>query len=90
MRKQILQLGKTLDRNAQKNVFGGALLTQFNAACYDAQEGNIPYGCPCTSNSQCPAGVEHKVTDGLINGLGEQDAAPQYAYTQGICNGVCM
>ena len=56
MKKQILNIGKALNRAEQKKVFGGSM--------YDEDEGGLcqvlypeqPAGCACNKNSQCASG----------------------------------
>ena len=54
MKKSILNLGRALNRKAQKNVFGGSIYpTMYDERCDELPEGVRVAGCPCSQDSQC-------------------------------------
>ena len=73
--KNLEKLGKVLNKVEQKNVFGGDTITKYDPYC-DQPEGQVPTGCPCSTNSQC--------TDGPFMG----PSGPEWGL--GVCvNGTC-
>ena len=87
MKKQILNLGKALNKTEQKNIFGGAIIRHQNGNCANAIEGNRPYGCPCSSGSQCPPNVGYRIVDYPDTAF---ESTGEYYYTAGTCEGVCI
>jgi hypothetical protein len=52
MKKQILNLGKALNKAEQKTIKGGTLPTQSGGLC-DVEEGRKEEGCPCNNDYEC-------------------------------------
>ncbi len=52
MKKQILNLGKALNKAAQKSINGGFLPTLPGGVC-DGIEGTLEEGCPCNDDIMC-------------------------------------
>lgn len=57
MKKSLLNLGRALNRNEQKQIKGGISFTDSEDICAgggDVYTGEgLPRGCACTSSSQC-------------------------------------
>ena len=66
MKKSILNLGKSLNKAQQKNVFGGLTDLKYDDGCATA-DGALPRGCPCSSNSHCIVPV-YDADKGWIDG----------------------
>ncbi|MGY3791720.1 hypothetical protein [uncultured Aquimarina sp.] len=60
MKKSLLNLGRALNRNEQKQIKGGISFTDSEDICAgggDVYNGTgLPRGCACTSSSQCGTG----------------------------------
>ncbi len=52
MKKQILNLGKALNKGEQKAINGGFFPIQAGGVC-EGIEGTIPAGCPCNVDVMC-------------------------------------
>lgn len=65
MKKQILNIGKALNRAEQKEIFGGNVLMEegFDDGCY--VRGEMDNNCGCNYNSDCKSGY----CEGRIIGL---------------------
>ena len=69
MKKSILNLGKSLNKAQQKNVFGGLTDLKYDDGCATV-EGVLPRGCPCSSNSHCITPVFNVNTKRWSDGQG--------------------
>ncbi|WP_103071257.1 hypothetical protein [Aquimarina sediminis] len=69
MKKQILNLGKTLSKTQQKEIFGGGIpITHEGDPCWgDNETGSTPSGCPCSQGSQCASSTCYSPGAGAVS-----------------------
>ncbi|WP_298903693.1 hypothetical protein [uncultured Psychroserpens sp.] len=86
--KNLKNLGKTLNKIEQKEIFGG-MLTHYDPNCDDTETYVSP-GCPCFANSQCANMQNPDHNQGSYDPLGGPNQNGS-VFVQGTCvNGGCV